>query len=390
MKRLFALGVRTGACLAIAGAAIAVANRRYLDRQAEAAEPATMGVGGFATVSVLVPMRNESENATAFFDAIRDVQGISEILVLDDDSDDDTGQLISQAAQRDARIRVVQNTERRIPPNWLGKNWALVRLSKEAESDYLAFVDADVRLGRDAVTFALAVARNGNFDMVSPYPRQTTNTTLSRLIQPLLQWSWMSTVPLALSDQIQHRSMAVGAGQFMVIRRDVYESVGGHAAVANSVIEDVGLARLLRTCGHRTTVANGAHVADCHMYNTDEQLIEGYTKNLAIGLGGARSAMAAVAGLKLAYVVPPLALVVSRGPTRWWGLAGYGAALVSRAIVAQTTGQRMLPDILAHPASISALALLTTRSVQLTRAGQLTWRGRLLNTQDQSSGEVAP
>lgn len=390
MRRLFGIGVRAGACLAIAGAVIAAANRRYLVQQAEAADIDTAESGALPSVSVLVPMRNESENAAAFFDAIRDVQGISEILVLDDDSDDDTGQLISQAARHDPRIRVVHNAQRRIPPNWLGKNWALVRLSKEAESDYLAFVDADVRLGKNAVTFAIAVARNGNFDMVSPYPRQTTNTTLSRLIQPLLQWSWMSTVPLALSDQIQHRAMAVGAGQFMVVRRDVYESVGGHAAVANSVIEDVGLARLLRTCGHRTTVANGAHVADCHMYNTDEQLIEGYTKNLAIGLGGTRSAMAAVAGLKLAYVVPPIAVVVSRGSTRWWGLAGYGAALASRAIVAQTTSQRMLPDILAHPASISALALLTSRSVQLTRAGKLTWRGRTLNTQDQSSGEVVP
>jgi len=126
------------------------------------------------------------------------------------------------------------------------------------------------------------------------------------------------------------------------------------------------------------------------MYSDDADLVEGYTKSLALGLGGAKSAYVAISALKLVYIVPSLAVVLGRGKTRTWGILGYGAAVASRIVVAHATRQVGLPDVLAHPIAIGALAVLTRRSIAHTRAGTLTWRGRLLTTVHGASGEVAP
>jgi hypothetical protein len=97
----------------------------------------------------------------------------------------------------------------------------------------------------------------------------------------------------------------------------------------------------------------------------------------------------AVSILKLVYIVPPLAAIFANGAARRWGMIGYCAGVTSRVIVAHTTRQPTLPDVLAHPISIGVLAALTRRSIDHTKAGTLTWRGRALNAVYDSSGEVA-
>jgi len=124
------------------------------------------------------------------------------------------------------------------------------------------------------------------WEFVSPYPRQIAKTWIERLIQPLLQWSWLSSVPLRLAQRFRISSMTIANGQFFIVKRSAYEKVGGHASIKGEVLDDLRLARLLINHGFSGGVAEGSQVAECRMYETTSSLVQGYTKSLWNAFGG--------------------------------------------------------------------------------------------------------
>lgn len=330
------------------------------------------------TISVLLPVRDEVQNFAACTRSVLTQPEVSQLVILDDGSIDGTTELVAELADSDPRVTITDPGEfADPPPAWLGKNWACHRMSKQATGSVLVFLDADVVLKPGAISRSVTLLREYEFDMVSPYPRQLADGLLPRLVQPLLQWSWLTFVPLRISESRQLPSMAVGNGQFFAIDAAAYTRIGGHGAVCDRVIEDVALARILRRAGGRTAVTDGTDLATCRMYTSNAGLIDGYTKSLWCAFGRARGAVAGLVILTGIYVVPPLAIVV--GPTRKvrvWGLVGYGAAVTGRLVVARRTEQRTFPDVLAQPLSILALAGLTVTSLVRKHNGTLTWKGR--------------
>ncbi|MBV9172762.1 MAG: glycosyl transferase, partial [Chloroflexi bacterium] len=194
-----------------------------------------------------------------------------------------------------------------------------------------------------------------------------------RLVQPLLQWSWLTFLPLRAAESASRTSTAVANGQFLVVRRAAYQAAGGHAAVRSEVLDDVALARALHRAGARGSVADGTPLATCRMYHGWRDLRDGYSKSLWAALGSPAGAVAAMSLLNVAYVLPLLAALLRRSPA---GLAGYAAGVAGRAVTARATGGRVWPDSLAHPASVVVLTFLTARSVVQARRGTLRWKGR--------------
>lgn len=361
---------------AMAGTVHAMRNCRHL----LTARPLASGTSEVRQrVSVLLPVRDEERNIVACLTSLQQLRDIAEIIVLDDGSSDQTFQLAESIASNDPRIHLHSDPNTSVPPGWLGKSWACERLTHLATGDLLAFVDADVVLAEDAISAAVQILDSHNLDLVCPYPRQETTSTLTRLIQPLLQWSWLTFVPHQISMEHQTESMAVGNGQFTVVVADSYRLVGGHRSVATEVLEDVALARAFRRNGLRTSVVDGSQVARCRMYETDKELIDGYTKSLWSAFGTEGGAAAIMGLLQLVYVVPPVLALASRDRrTKVWAASGYVAAVTGRAVVAHRTGQRVWPDSLAAPVSICALTALTATSIWRHRRGTLTWKGREL------------
>jgi len=328
------------------------------------------------TVSILIPARDEEHNIA---DCIRGAQAQSaqEVLILDDNSSDNTHAVASTAIAGDNRARIVSGGNQPIPTDWTGKAWALTRLAEHACGDVLVFIDADVTLAPGALNACIALMHSSDIDMLCPYPRQLADGFLPRLVQPLLQWSWLTFVPLQISENSQRESLAVGNGQFLIINRDTYELIGGHAGVASNVIEDVALARLVRSHGRRSAVVDGTTLATCRMYGSSAELVEGYSKSLWSAFGSPFGALAAIGLLKVMYLAPPLAALV--GPSRYIrtvGTLGYLSAVAGRFACARVTQSPTVPDCAAHPLSITALASLTAVSLWRRRAGTLTWKGR--------------
>jgi hypothetical protein len=287
--------------------------------------------------------------------------------VLDDGSTDGTGELA-----RAAGARVLAG--RPLPPGWLGKPHACQQLADAADpaADVLLFLDADVRLRPGAV--AATVALLDGLDLVCPYPRQLAVGAAERLVQPLLQWSWLTFLPLRLAERSARESLSAANGQLLAVRRAAYDRAGGHAAVRAEVVEDVALLRAVKRAGGRGGVADGTALADCRMYAGWPELRDGYTKSLWSAFGSSTGAAGVVALLALGYLVPPVAALLGSKT----GLAGYAAGVTGRVLTARSTGGRSWPDALAHPASVVLFAVLTTRSLRAHRAGTLSWKGRRL------------
>lgn len=343
-------------------------------------------------VRVLVPARNEAVSIAATITSIRQQRGVSNLRadVLDDGSADGTAQIAIEASEDDPRVHIHRADDAPPPQGWLGKNYACARLVElteeqtstvgtDTEIDVLVFVDADVTLQPDAVASLVAELRSKDLALVAPYPRQYAVGWLERLIQPLLVWSWATTVPLEVAERRQWASMSVANGQLMAFDAAAYRAIGGHATVRGEVIEDVELMRAVRMAGMRAATVDGSNLASCRMYESTNDLIDGYTKSAWRAFGGPAGSIAVNAALVGLYVLPPAAMLLGRGRTRLWGLFGYLAGVSGRAAVARHTGERIWPDALAHPLSILAFAAINALSWRRHLTGTTVWKGRTIS-----------
>src|SRR5689334_1431947 len=263
----------------------AAVNALLLRRPGSVDQPVTR------TVAVLLPVRDEAARVEPCLRALLAQRGVPnlEILVLDDGSSDGTANIIRAVGG----VRLLTGDP--LPPGWLGKPHACHQLAAATDAEILIFVDADVVLTPDAVT--RAVAGLAGFDLLTPYPRIVATGLGQRLVQPLLQWSWLAFLPLRAMERSRRPSLAAAGGQFLVVRRAAYLAAGGHAGVRSSVLEDVELARAVKRAGGRIALADGSPVATCRMYDSWPQLVEGYTKSLWASFGSVVGAAGVVAML---------------------------------------------------------------------------------------------
>ncbi|GAB4587523.1 glycosyltransferase family 2 protein [Nocardia sp. IFM 10818] len=417
--------VRAGTAVAALGAGLALLNRITL-RQLRNGGPAVI-----EPVTVCVPARDEAGRLPALIADLRAQQGIPRlrVLILDDTSTDDTYRAALDAVAGDERFTVVRN-EFEPPSGWTGKNAACTRLAALAgvgttapppppddslrhsgalvagidrtgadpgrehagmtggrsarAVGVLVFLDADVRLTEYALAAAIGELRRARADLVCPWPRQRAESVAERLVQPLLCWSWAASLPVVAANRSLRPSTAVACGQFLVFDAAAYREIGGHAAVADRVTEDLALARALRRAGRRTALAAGGRLAETRMYRGARELDEGYTRWLWSAYGGRAGSLAVGAVAALAFWAPPLAALFGRGRLRRAGAIGYGAAVAGRVLARSTeSGGRLTgADViaaLAHPLSIAAYFRLSARSHRAQGGGTLTWKGRSLN-----------
>ncbi|SCL23495.1 glycosyltransferase [Micromonospora inyonensis] len=346
--------------------------RRPADRPAEVGEP----------VAVLLPLRDEATRVTPCLRALLAQRGVPDmrIVVLDDGSTDGTAEVVRAVVDGDPRATLLTGVTP--PPGWLGKPHACHQLAQRADpaATVLVFVDADVVLAPDAVAAAVGELRAARVTLLSPYPRILVTTVSDRLVQPLLQWLWLTFLPLRAMERSARPSLAAAGGQFLVVDRAGYRAAGGHAAVRDRVLEDIELARTVKRAGGQIALADGSPLADCRMYDTWPQLRDGYTKSLWASFGHPGAAAAVVALLGLLYVAPPLlvvaALLVGAPTVATLAGTGYLLGVAGRVVSAHATGGRWWPDALAHPVSVVVLGWLTIRSYHLRKRRRLSWRGR--------------
>ena len=275
-------------------------------RPAEVAEDRVM-----PSITVVVPARNESANIEACLRSLLDQQYPAQpprIVVVDDDSQDDTSQIVARLAAGDPRLGLLSAPP--LPRGWKGKVhacWYAVA-ALPSDTDWLCFLDADVRAGPLALASAVQVAQARGLDLLSLAPRQELGSFAERLLIPcglyVLGFSQDSA-----RIQSPESEEVLCTGQFMLMRRAAYERVGGFAVVRGAVCEDLELGRLFKRNGLKVHLADGAAVLRTRMYTGWGTLWPGFAKNLVEMLGGAsRTLLTVTAAVILSWgaVILPL------------------------------------------------------------------------------------
>lgn len=381
-----------GTVLAGLSAATAIGNALFMPRLRRPGVTTTL-----ESVVVCIPARNEEDTVPRLIADLRaqSYAGELRVLVLDDGSSDDTEAAARRAADGDPRVTVVST--RTVPsPGWTGKAAACRTLADLALTDaphaeVIAFLDADVRLSTDAIAASVAALREHDAALVCPWPEQHARGVAERLVQPLLSFSWMSSLFVPLANRSLRPSMVVSCGQFLVFDADAYRQIDGHESVASSATEDLDIARTLRRNGRRTVLVSGAGFVSCRMYSSWTELRDGYTRWLWSSFGGRVGAAVLLAAAATTYLLPPAAAVLGSGDTRRLGTAGYLAAVAARACSARSEAAgragilRNTAYAGAHPLSTALFGALILDSHRRRARNELSWKSRPLHA---SGGET--
>jgi len=227
-------------------------------------------------VSVIVPARNEETSLPACLGSLVAQAGIPfEIIVVDDGSTDRTHQIAASIPG----VRVIEPGP--LPAGWTGKNNAVVAGAREAKGKWLLFTDADTVHKPDSLARAVTEADANHADLLSYSPEQEVRGFWERAVMPVIFAELARKYPPSQVSDFS-KNLAAANGQYLLISRAAYDAVGGHAAVAQSLLEDVALARAVRDASMRIRFRYGGDAVRTRMYRGFRQMREGWTKNLIL------------------------------------------------------------------------------------------------------------
>ena len=322
-------------------------------------------------VSVIVPARNEEAGLGACLKSLVRQAGLCfEVIVVDDRSTDRTREI---AEGFPVSVMEAQT----LPERWSGKCNACWSGAGVAKGKWLLFTDADTRHQHDSIAQGVAEAEANGADLLSYSPKQEVHGLAQRALMPVVFAELATTFrPKEVSDP--NSPEAAANGQYLLIRRDLYDVVGGHAAVATAILEDVELARRVKQAGYKLQFRMSDVVA-ARMYRTFGQMWEGWSKNLALlfdrplWLAGKRTLeFVLIVGCCLAG-----SMAVADG--YWVQLAAYGSVAGTLLVFFFWRIRRAHFDWLSNVCSIFGLplfSLLLLNSYITHKSGRVRWKGR--------------
>lgn len=276
-------------------------------------------------VSVCIPARNEARNIAVGVEAALALRWPAfEVVVVDDRSDDGTGDVARAAGAGDPRLHVIDGTEP--PPGWAGKAWACARAAGEAQGRWLLFLDADVRVHPDALAALLPVAIREELRLLSVFGTWELVSFWERALIPTVGWLIRGAVDL---DRVNDptRMEAFANGQLILVEREAYDYAGGHEAVRDRILDDVSMAEAFKRRGMRIGLRPAAWLFRVRLYRSLSEIVAGYGKNLYEGMGrrptiGLGAVLFIIVGtlLPFACVLAGLAGRLLLG----WGVPGWG------------------------------------------------------------------
>jgi chlorobactene glucosyltransferase len=322
-------------------------------------------------VSVLIPARNEEKNIEKCIKGmlIQDYEN-KEIIVLDDNSTDNTYRLASSFST--SNVKVLKG--KALPTDWLGKNWACHQLAQETKGEYLLFVDADVEVTPEVISSAVCELEKSNVALLSIFPTQIIKSFGEYLIVPLMNWLLLTFLPLRFVYSCSSKAFVAANGQFMLWKKDGYFKISGHEKVKNKVVEDMELARLAKQNKLKVKTMLGGKLVFCRMYESFNQAYNGFTKNFFAGfLLRPFSFLVIIMFLLIAFVLPFLFLMP---PVYSFILIAF--ILITRISVSIVSNQNLFINVLLHPVQMLFMFWIGINSLIKFKTKKIVWKQRKL------------
>ncbi len=334
-------------------------------------------------VLVVVPARNEEANIAACVRSLllQDYPAL-EIRVVDDHSTDRTADIVRELAASDPRLKLLQSPP--LPAGWLGKPHALDVGIRGSDADFFLFVDADVRIAPSTIRRSVASAQKSQAGLLTVTPALVADSFWERAAQPVV-----GLLLFALLDPVKVRdpdsSVAAAYGPYLLFRRSAYEKIGGPAAVATEVVEDLRLAQLIKQHHLGLGYVHGPEGIDIRMYDSLRALVGGWRKNFHISLGSALW-VGPIAALLVAMIFALPTVAILSAALQWLmhgaldkkvallAVFCYGADWLGR--LSLTRCYRVTPRGVRSLGGLVVAYILCSSCYRAWRGKPVTWRGR--------------
>jgi chlorobactene glucosyltransferase len=338
-----------------------------------------------ASVDVIVPARDEAHNIGKCLECLCAQSYLPErlrIIVVDDGSGDGTDRIVGAFAKHDVRVSLLRSGP--LQRGWTGKTQACWRgAALPSDSEWLCFIDADMRAEPSLIASAVAEADRG-IDLLSLTPRHRLVSFAERLMIPcglyLLGFRQNLT-----SIRARGTADANVTGQFMLIRRAAYRRLGGHASVSGAICEDLELARLTKRSGFSLVLMDGSQLLSTRMYSGWTTLWPGFAKNILETFGGVRSTLVTAAAAVIvswAVVILPAVDYAGRGVSLEGSLAFALTLVAAACAVGFHVAGAAYFDVplwygLLFPAGYTLGGIIALDGLRLRAAGRVPWKGRV-------------
>jgi chlorobactene glucosyltransferase len=339
-------------------------------------------------VSILIPARNEKKNIGRCLRSLaRQDYGNIEILVLDDNSDDNTAEIIENWSKKDNRIKYLKGKP--LPKKWKGKPYACQQLAGKAKGKYLIFTDADTLHFPDSVSSSLAALISNDLDVLSVFPKQVMVTVHERMVVIFINLAVMALMPLVLVKRAGNPKFSIANGQFILFKRDTYRSIGGHGNIRKDIIEDVAISRQVKKCGFKFMVFDGRSSIYCRMYGDFREVATGFSKFIFAAMGYSITKLVIVISMVIALFFVPV-LMLPGAYLIDWPLAininllvQISIIFIIRVVMTFRFKERII-DIVLHPLSMFYIMALSINSVYQAKYGRgIYWKERTYNIKEE-------
>ena len=335
----------------------------------------------FPKVAILIPARDEERNIAKCINSLLAQNYPNfEVVVLDDNSTDDTGFILRGLAIKNPLLRIIQGTP--LPQEWLGKHWACHQLAESTKSELILFTDADTTHNSGMLLQAVGALEKEHADLITAFPKEEVLTLGEQLIVPMMGWGIHSFLPIRFAQWLHWSSLSVTIGQFMLFRRKAYNAVGGYKAVKHNVIDDVALGRMIINHGFAWRLLDGTQYVTCRMYHNFSETVEGFSKNV-FSFFDCRVLPFIVAWTIVGFMfIDPLLAVFSvsnQASLTHFPLKMATIAIIESLLLWLIAYRRFrfpMYLVFLYPVSLGLFILIAMRSMVLTLTGHTTWKGR--------------
>jgi len=339
-------------------------------------------------ISVLIPARNEAENISRCLKSLLNQEYTNlEIIVLNDNSKDETSKIVKGFVKKDSRVRLVEGAP--LEDGWTGKNFASHQLSKYAKGDYFIFTDADTFHFPKSISSAFAALINTKIDALSVYPRQLMVTFWERMSVPIINIALQCFIPFILIKKSKSPLFSTALGQFMMFKREAYEKSGGYESIKGHLVDDIQMSKRVKKSGYKFMVFDGKNIIFCRMYKNLKGVVIGLTKSIYPAFNGNILALFSFTGLLSASLLFPFILLPLGAFLFDWPavmtmimIVQVIIVLIIKTMLAIRYKQKML-DILLAPVSMAVIDALIFVSFFQAKYGEgLSWKGRVYDVSE--------
>jgi chlorobactene glucosyltransferase len=370
----------------VAGALVVILGNfllnNYIFRDTSSYCLADLNTNIYPLVSVLIPARNEEKNiARCLRSLTRQDYPNLEILVLDDNSNDNTNAVVQEYVSRYRNVRLINGKP--LPAGWLGKSYACHQLAAEAGGDFLVFTDADTLHFKNSISGAVSALTCCKHDAISVFARQITVSIHERMMVPFANYFLMAFMPFILILKFKNPLFCTAIGQFLMFKRGVYESIGGHEAIKSEILDDIQISKLVKRHGFSFMIFDGRNNFYCRMYKNLDEVIKGYTKVLSAVFDYSIFMQTLVTFVVFAvflcpFIALPLAILIFNWPNIMISLLIFQILVIlSIKVILTIRFKNRFMDIFLFPLSVIYLLLISVNALLKSKSAKgIYWKGR--------------